>query len=159
LTSQTVSLASMGGCVFYNPTALSSILTHRLIVSDQAIVDPLIWAIFAHEIGHQVHQDTEKARSAVPSQTKELEADRFAGYTLQKLDIPAADLTPFWNMTGDEFGGGVTAANQHGLSSQRTAAFKQGWHLAHWNRAETSGPVADAEQESTAPEDSAGAPK
>lgn len=151
--------ASPGGCVFYNSTAMETILTHRLVVNDQAIVDPLVWAIFAHEIGHQVHRDTEKSRQSVPSETKELEADRFAGYTLEKLQIPAVDLTPFWNMTGDEFGAPVTGRNQHGLSSQRVAAFKQGWHLAEWNRPENSQSVAEAEDESTAPDTSAEAPK
>lgn len=160
---QTVALeqphASPGGCIFYNPKAMEAILTHRLIVNDQAIADPLVWAIFAHEMGHQVHQDTEKSREWVPSQTKELEADRFSGYTLEKLQIPSVDLTPFWNMTGDEFGGAVNGSNQHGLSSQRVAAFKQGWHLAEWNRAENSQSVADAEEESTAPDTSSAAPK
>jgi hypothetical protein len=160
---QTVELeqphASPGGCIFYNPKAMEAILTHRLIVNDQAIADPLVWAIFAHEMGHQVHRDTEKSREWVPSQIKELEADRFSGYTLEKLQIPSVDLTPFWNMTGDEFGGAVNGSNQHGLSSQRVAAFKQGWHLAEWNRAENSQSVADAEEESTAPDTSSAAPK
>lgn len=151
--------ASPGGCIFYNATAMESILAHRLIVNDQAIVDPLVWGIFAHEIGHQVHQDTAKSRQWVPSQTKELEADRFSGYTLEKLQVPAVDLTPFWNMTGDEFGGPVNGQNQHGLSSQRVAAFKQGWRLAEWKRAENSQSVADAGEESTAPDNSSAAPK
>ena len=151
--------ASAGGCVFYNPAAMASILTYRLDVNDKEIADPLVWAIFAHEIGHQIHQDNEKSRRWVPSETKELEADRFAGYTLEKLQIQAADLTPFWNLTGDEFGGPVSAHNQHGLSSQRVAAFKQGWHLAEWNRAENSQSVAEAQEESVAPDSPDSAPK
>lgn len=152
--------AAPGGCIFYNPTALATILEYRLDANDKQVVDPLVWAVFAHEIGHQVHQDNEKSRRWVPTETKELEADRFAGYTLERLEIPATDLTAFWNLTGDEFGGGPVAAhNQHGLSSQRVAAFKQGWHLAEWNRAENSESVADAQQESVAPDNSDAAPK
>jgi hypothetical protein len=150
--------ASPGGCVFYNPAAMTAILTTRLDVKDQQMVDPLVWAIFAHEIGHQFHQDTDECRKRVPGETKELEADRFAGYTLEKLKIPAADLTAYWSLTGDDFGGPVSTRNQHGLSSQRVAAFKQGWHLAEWNRAEDSQSVAEAEEEPVAPDDSESAP-
>jgi len=152
--------AGPGGCILYNSAALATILVYRLDVNDKSSVDPIVWAVFAHEIGHQVHQDNEKSRRWVPSETKELEADRFAGYTLEKLQIPATDLTAFWNLTGDEFGGGqVSTRNQHGLSSQRVAAFKQGWHLAEWKRAENSDSVAAAQEEAVAPDSPDAAPK
>ena len=151
--------ASTGGCVFYNTAAMAAIMTNRLDVNDTEVVDPLVWAIFAHEIGHQYHHDTGSEREATPSATKELEADRFAGYTLEKLKIRATDLSPYWNLTGDEFGAGVSAHNQHGSSAQRVAAFKQGWNLAEWNRPENSQSVAEAEAESVAPDTADGAPK
>ena len=151
--------ASPGGCVFYNRTAMASIMTRRLGVQDQNVVDNLEWAIFAHEIGHQVHHDNEPIRDAVPSATKELEADRFAGYTLEKLQLRATDLSPYWSLTGDEFAHGVTAQNEHGSSAQRLAAFKQGWNLAEWNRPEGSMSVLEAQNETTAPDNADGAPK
>ncbi len=151
--------ASPGGCVFYNPRAMAAIMTFRLGVQDTGVVDPLVWAIFAHEIGHQVHRDTEPVRESVPSETKELEADRFAGYTLEKLKIRATELSPYWSLTGDEFGGGANARNAHGSSGQRLAAFKQGWNLAEWNRPEGSVSTAEAQDESVAPDSADGAPK
>jgi hypothetical protein len=151
--------AATGGCVFYNAQAMAMILTSRLNVRDTSMVDPLVWAIFAHEMGHQYHRDTDSTRASVPTEIKELEADRFAGYTLEKLNIRATDLTPYWNLTGDEFGGGGSSANRHGTSAERVAAFKQGWHLAEWNRPEDSGSVLEAQNEAVAPEDSEAAPK
>jgi hypothetical protein len=160
---QTISLeqphASPGGCIFYNPVATAAILAFRLDVKNEEIVDPLVWAIFAHEIGHQYHHDTEPMRKSVASETMELEADRFSGYTLEKLGIRATDLTPYWNLTGDEFGGGSASPDRHGVSAQRVAAFKEGWHLAEWNRPESSGSVTEAEAESVAPDSPDAAPK
>jgi hypothetical protein len=151
--------ASTGGCVFYNSAAMAALLTYRFGVNDREAADPLVWAIFAHEVGHQVHRDTDASRSQAPSETKELEADRFAGYTLEKLGIRATDLTPYWNLTGDEFGGGTTNRNRHGSSAQRTAAFKQGWHLAEWNQPEDSQAVVEADEQATAPDDPDAAPQ
>ncbi len=143
-----------GGCIFYNPAALAMLLGLRLNLNDPNVLTPMLYAIFAHEVGHEVHQDFAASRTAVPNQIKELEADRFAGYTMQKLDVPATGLAPYWSMTGDEFGIGAS----HGTSEQRVAAFKEGWHEAEWNRAENSMSVTSATQESIAPEDSSAAP-
>jgi len=152
--------ATPGGCVFYNRAALAAILAGRLDVQDNTeVIDPLEWAIFAHEIGHQVHQDNERVRDSVPSAIKELEADRFAGYTLARLKIRGTELSPYWSLTGDEFGGGANSRNAHGSSGQRLAAFKQGWNLAEWNRPEGSGSVAEAQNEAVAPDSADGAPK
>jgi hypothetical protein len=150
--------ASTGGCVFYNTSVMAAIMNNRLDVTDTKVVNPLIWAIFAHEIGHQYHHDTQTEREGVPSEIKELEADRFAGYTLEKLKIRATDLSPYWNLTGDEFSAGVSAHNRHGSSAQRVAAFKQGWNLAEWDRPENSQSVTEAGSESVAPDSSDGAP-
>jgi predicted metalloprotease len=160
---QTVALeqphASAGGCIFYNMTAMNMLMALRLDVNDPNAAAPMLWAIFAHEAGHEYHRDSEASRADVPIEIKELEADRFAGYTLEKLQIRATDLTPFWTMTGDEYGGGANATNQHGSSAQRVAAFKQGWNLAEWNRAEDSQSVQDALNESVAPDSPDSAPK
>jgi len=149
--------AMAGGCVFYNTAVMASLVSMRLDVNDPEVVEPLLWAIFAHEVGHEVHRDFASSRTAVPVETKELEADRFAGYTLEKLKIRATDLTPYWTLTGDEFGSGP--GYKHGSSAQRVAAFKQGWHLAEWNRPEESQAVQNALEESVAPEESDAAPK
>jgi hypothetical protein len=146
--------ANAGGCIFYNTAALAVLLGQRLDLNDPAVFTPMIYAIFAHEVGHEVHRDFDPSRAAVPNQIKELEADRFAGYTLKKLDVPATGLAPYWSMTGDEFGIGAS----HGSSAQRVGAFKEGWHEAEWNRAENSKSVTAATQEAIAPEDSSAAP-
>jgi hypothetical protein len=146
--------ANTGGCIFYNSDALTVLLGQRLDLNDPEILTPMIYAIFAHEVGHEFHRDFDPSRAAVPNQIKELEADRFAGYTMKKLDVPATGLSPYWSMTGDEFGIGAS----HGSSAQRVAAFKEGWHEAEWNRTETSMSVTAATQESIAPEDSSAAP-
>jgi hypothetical protein len=147
--------ASPGGCIFYNRHALRKLMTARLGVNSHQPANALVWAIFAHEIGHQVHGDLLGVRAAVSNETKELEADRFAGYTLEKLGIEVTNLAPFWNMTGDEFG---HDRYSHGSSSLRTAAFIQGWHLAEWNRAEDSEPVTASREEAVAPDSPDGAP-
>jgi hypothetical protein len=143
-----------GGCIFYNPAGLAMLLGMRLNLNDPNVVTPMLYAIFAHEVGHELHLDFDASRATVPDQIKELEADRFAGYTMKKLDVPATGLSPYWSMTGDEFGAGVS----HGSSAQRVAAFKEGWHEAEWNRAENSQSVTAATEESIAPEDSTAAP-
>jgi hypothetical protein len=140
-----------GGCIFYNEAGLTMLLGMRLNLTDANVLTPMLYAIFAHEVGHEFHGDFDESRAAVPNQTKELEADRFAGYTMQKLNVPATGLTPYWGMTGDEFGVGAS----HGTSGQRIAAFKEGWHEAKWNRPENSESAATAAtDESVAPDDS-----
>ncbi|MBF6559664.1 MAG: hypothetical protein IVW56_05165 [Candidatus Binataceae bacterium] len=141
--------ARPGGCIFYNSAEVVDLIGGRLDVRDANVVEPMLYAIFAHEVGHEDHGDFDPARAAVSNQTKELEADRFAGYTMRKLGVPATGLAPYWSMTGDEFGRGTS----HGTSTQRVDAFKEGWHLAQWNRTEDSQPVATAGQESVAPDD------
>jgi hypothetical protein len=149
--------AALGGCIFYNRQALATVMVGRLDVNDPKVVTPLLWAIMAHEAGHEMHHDFGSSRASVAAQDKELEADRFAGYTLEKLGIPATDLTPFWTMAGDEFGAG--GGYKHGSSAERVAAFKQGWHLAEWNRAENSVSVRSALDEPVAPDNPESAPQ
>ncbi|HEX4210282.1 MAG TPA: hypothetical protein VHY56_07815 [Candidatus Binataceae bacterium] len=154
--------AAAGGCIFYNRAALLALLGGRMQVSDAQIAGPLLYTIFAHEVGHELHQDLAPSRAGVPNRVKELEADRFAGFTMQKLEIPAAGLAPYWSMAGDEFGSGAA----HGSSGQRVDAFRQGWELAEWNRPESSGAVRtggtengdSAKPAAVAPDEPAGAP-
>lgn len=152
--------AAAGGCIFYNVTAMSMLMSMRLDVNDPNAVAPMMWAIFAHEAGHEYHHDSDASRADVPVEIKELEADRFAGYTLEKLKIRATDLTPFWTMTGDDYAGGAAATgNRHGSSEQRVAAFKQGWNMAEWDRPEDSKSVEDALNEPVAPDSPDSSPK
>ncbi len=146
--------ALAGGCIFYNETALLGLLGGRLDMRDPKELKPMLYAIFAHEVGHEYHRDFSAARAATPNRIKELEADRFAGYTLEELNIPASGLAPYWSLAGDEFGSGP----KHGASGERVAAFREGWELAKWDRPEDSRPVTSANEEPVAPEDSAGAP-
>lgn len=146
--------AMPGGCIFYNQATLAALLGQRLDLRDPHEVKPLLYAIFAHEVGHEYHRDFSAARAATPSRIKELEADRFAGYTLEELNVPANGLAPYWSLAGDEFGAGP----RHGTSTQRVAAFREGWNLAKWDRPEDSQPVTAATNEPVAPEDSSGAP-
>lgn len=155
--------AAAGGCIFYNRGALAALMGNRMQVNDSQIAGPLLYAILAHEVGHEMHHDLDPSRANVPVQVKELEADRFAGYTMQKLDVPAGGLAPYWSMAGDEFGSGGPS---HGSSGQRVDAFRQGWESAEWNRPESSGAVPASASEtgdaadsaSVAPDETAGAP-
>lgn len=149
--------AAPGGCIFYNTRGMAALMAGRLDVNDVGVVGPLLWAIFAHEVGHEVHDDFDRARASTPIETRELEADRFAGYTLEKLNIRATNLTPYWTMTGDEFG--AAAGDRHGSSAQRVAAFKEGWRLAEWNQSENSTPVSAALDDPVAPDSPDAAPQ
>lgn len=128
--------ARPGGCVLYNPAYLN-LLMQRLMIRDSAIADAMLYAIMAHEAGHEMHGDFGPQRAQVSSQTKELEADRFAGYTMERLNIGLDNITPYYSLAGDEFNGGQTAAGtEHGVSTRRTAALRKGWDLAQWNQPE-----------------------
>ena len=130
--------ARPGGCIFYNPAYLNLLLRH-LLVQDPETVEPLLYAIMAHEVGHEMHDDFSAARADVSKQTRELQADRFAGYTLQRLNIGLDNITPYYSLAGDEFSGArPQAASSHGDSKRRTDALKKGWDLAEWNQPEDS---------------------
>jgi hypothetical protein len=126
--------ARPGGCIFYNPVYLNLLMRH-LLVQDSSMVEPLVYAIMAHEVGHEMHDDFSAARADISTQTKELQADRFAGYTLQHLNIGLDNITPYYSLAGDEFSG---TASSHGDSMRGTAALKNGWDLAEWNQPEDS---------------------
>ena len=82
---------------------------------------------------------TSSARRAnVPLEQKELEADRFAGYTLWRLNVKrfdAADTERYYQAVGDDY---VGAQDSHGTGAQRTTAFQEGWDLARTGAREDS---------------------
>lgn len=126
--------ANSEGCIFYNRAFMASFLRGETDRHGQPDTIPMIYAAMAHEVGHLAHGDFSPARVKTPSVTKELDADRFAGYTLSRLGVPRDNITPFYSMGGDEFSG----IHDHGFSSQRIAAFNLGWQNAEWNRPENS---------------------
>jgi hypothetical protein len=127
--------AMQGGCIFYNPVSVDVLLVGVMSIREQSAANAMLYAIMAHEVGHEMHHDFDPERANIPGQTKELEADRFAGYTLQRLDIALPDdITPYYSLVGDEFWS--SKSHTHGYSGQRTAALKRGYELAEWGQAE-----------------------
>lgn len=121
---------SRAGCIFYNPVFMEVFLRGETDEHGEPDKTSMIYAIMAHELGHIEHHDYE--RTSVSSVDKELEADRFSGYTLERLGIARDNITPFYSMGGDEFSG----VHDHGFSNERIAAFNKGWKAAEWNRSE-----------------------
>ena len=117
---------SRAGCIFYNPTFMEVFLRGETDEHGEPDKTSMIYAIMAHELGHIEHHDY--ARTDVSSVDKELEADRFSGYTLSRMGISRDNITPFYSMGGDEFSG----VHDHGFSNQRIAAFDTGWKRAEW---------------------------
>lgn len=122
--------ASTGGCIFYNRQFLNNLLGNWMKIDDQDAVRPMLYAIFAHELGHLTHGDLDPGQSNVPVKNKELAADHFAGYSLARLGIRRLDseeVTRYYQMTGDDF---VGHASGHGNGAERIAAFQDGWNRA-----------------------------
>jgi hypothetical protein len=97
-------------------------------VQNPETVRPMLYAILAHEMGHQLHGDTEPG--ATPAHERELSADRFAGYSLERLGIRRLDrteVTAYYQLTGDDFTGGD---GSHGSGAERAAAFEDWWQRA-----------------------------
>lgn len=140
---------SRAGCIFYNPAFMEVFL--RGETDEHGVPDKtsMLYAIMAHELGHIEHHDYERNVSSV---TKELGADRFSGYTLERLGIARGNITPFYSLGGDEFSG----VHDHGFSNERIAAFNQGWKAAEWNQAEDGGAAARNAANNAVSEDSSG---
>jgi hypothetical protein len=122
--------ARNGGCLFYNQQFLDSLLQQWMRIDDPDAVKPMLYAIFAHEIGHLAHGDFDPANDNVPVKNKELAADQFAGYSLQRMGLRRLDpveVTRYYQLTGDDF---VGHASGHGNGEERTTAFQDGWHRA-----------------------------
>jgi hypothetical protein len=130
--------ASTGNCIFYN-TEFQEMLTSRWMgITDDDQLRPILYAIYAHELGHIIHGDLTARRANVPLQQKELEADRFAGYTLWRLNVKrfdAADTEHYYQAVGDDYVGGQ---GSHGTGAQRVTAFQEGWDLARTGAREDS---------------------
>lgn len=119
-----------GGCIFYNQQFLDALFQRWMRIDDPDAVRPMLYAIFAHEIGHLAHSDFDPGNANVPARNKELAADQFAGYSLERMGIRRLDpveVTRYYQLTGDDF---VGAPSGHGSGDERTAAFQNGWHRA-----------------------------
>jgi len=127
--------ARPGGCIFYHPQVMSGLLNGWMNIKEARDIKPMIYAIFAHEVGHEVHRDFDSGRVNLPGAQRELEADRFAGYTMSFLRIQPDDIVTYYALTGDDFTGGHES---HGTSDQRTNAFEHGWKLAEAGSSEQS---------------------
>jgi len=125
--------AATGGCIFYNESALKSLLGNWMGVKDSGDVRPMLYAIFAHEFGHLEHGDVDSApTSRSDSRERELNADRFAGYTLGRLGLARLDpeqVNNYYRAVGDDYVG-AGQNGDHGTSAQRTTALEDGWHRA-----------------------------
>jgi hypothetical protein len=122
--------ARNGGCIFYNEQFLDSLLKQWMRIDDPDAVRPMLYAIFAHETGHLAHGDFDPASESVPVKNKELAADQFAGYSLERMGLrrlDPAEVTQYYQLTGDDF---VGHESGHGNGEERTTAFQDGWHRA-----------------------------
>jgi len=131
--------ASTGGCIFYNSEFQEMLTSRWMGITDDDQLRPILYAIYAHELGHIIHGDLSAKRANVPLEQKELEADRFAGYTLWRLNVKrfdAADTEHYYQAVGDDY---VGAHSSHGTGLQRTTAFQEGWDLARTGAREDSG--------------------
>jgi hypothetical protein len=137
-----------GGCVFYNPEFMRLLFRQMMIpTNNTGLSVSILEAVMAHEIGHEVHDDFGADRSGVPGQTKELEADRFAGYTLERLNIALDSITPYYALVGDEFTGSESVPQaRHGGSSQRIGALKHGADLARMRLPENYSAPTESDQ-------------
>ncbi len=133
--AQTSPHARPGGCIFYNSDELNNLLQHWMALPRSSLAEPMLYAIFAHELGHLAHGDFSEERAEVDPMTRELEADRFAGYTLSRLNVSVDDLTGYYRLTGDDFSG---IRHDHGDSGQRAEAFTVGWRRAELGLIEQS---------------------
>lgn len=122
--------ANSKGCIFYNRQFLAALLDNWMNIHSSDTISPMLYAIFAHEEGHLQHDDFDPINAGVPLRSKELAADQFAGYTMERLGIRRLDpdeITKYYQLTGDDF---VGAHSSHGTGEERAAAFQDGWHRA-----------------------------
>jgi len=122
--------AHSGGCIFYNQQFLDGLFQQWMRIDDPDAVRPMLYAIFAHELGHLAHGDFDSGSDNVPIKNKELSADQFAGYSLERMGLRRLDpveVTRYYQLTGDDF---VGHSSGHGNGDERTTAFQDGWHRA-----------------------------
>jgi|HubBroStandDraft_1064217.scaffolds.fasta_scaffold106322_2 hypothetical protein len=131
--------ANSGGCIFYNREFLASLMGNWMKIDDPSTAQPMLYAIFAHELGHLSHDDFSARNQGASTKSRELAADQFAGYTVERLGVRRLDpdeVTKYYQLTGDDFTGG---SSDHGTGNERTNAFLDGWHRAEVGLSETSG--------------------
>jgi hypothetical protein len=124
--------ASTGGCIFYNPAFLASLLGNWMDMQNGQDRSPMLYAIFAHELGHQIHGDVNGENPRLSRKQRELAADQFAGYTVQRMGFRRLfpeEITKYYQLTGDDFIG-AGPSGDHGSGEERTTAFLDGWHRA-----------------------------
>ncbi len=124
--------ASTGGCIFYNPTFLASLLGNWMDIQKGQDRSPMLYAIFAHELGHQIHGDVNGENPGLSRKQRELAADQFAGYTVERMGFRRMfpeEITKYYQLTGDDFIG-TGPSGDHGTGAERTTAFLDGWHRA-----------------------------
>lgn len=131
----TVAHSRPPGCVFYSLPGMAGILIPWMNIQDNKAMEAVLYAVFAHEVGHLMHHDFDRERLALDAVRRELEADQFAGYTLSRLNIRAENISDYYRLTGDDFAG---ASHSHGDSGQRAAAFMAGWRRAELGLTEQS---------------------
>ncbi len=103
--------ARNGGCIFYNQQFLDTLFQQWMRIDDPDAVKPMLYAIFAHEIGHLAHGDFDPNSQSVPIKNKELAADQFAGYSLERMGLRRLDpveVTRYYQLTGDDFVGAAS---------------------------------------------------
>ncbi|MGH7814114.1 MAG: hypothetical protein ACREQI_08950 [Candidatus Binataceae bacterium] len=134
--------ARAGGCIFYNEQYLNTLLKQWMDINNPDAMKPMLYAVFAHEMGHLAHGDLDPASAKVPVRNKELAADQFAGYSLERLGIPRLDssqVTWYYQLVGDDFvGAGSAGDSGHGTGAERAAAFNEGWRRAQMGLPEQS---------------------
>ena len=103
--------------LFYNPSWIKQ-------VKISSGTNWTIYSIMAHEIGHHLNAHTLDDKGSTPP--KELEADEFSGFILNKLDASLNDSQLAMKMMGNDLGSAT-----HPPKTQRLAAIKLGWDKAN----------------------------
>ena len=104
--------------ILYNPTWMTALRSS--IATDWSN-----WVILAHEVGHHVafHMDP-----SFPNHAAELQADYFAGFILQKLGAPLAEVQLAMAMVSTD-----AATPTHPARAERVAEVRKGWEAASKN--------------------------
>jgi hypothetical protein len=103
--------------ILYNPKWMEGLKSSTTNWSD--------WVVLAHEVGHHVafHMDP-----SFPNHDAELQADYFAGFILNRLGAPLADVQLAMAMVSSD-----QATTSHPAKALRVAEVKKGWEAAAHN--------------------------
>jgi hypothetical protein len=103
--------------ILYNPQWMEGLKSSTSNWSD--------WVVLAHEVGHHVafHMDP-----SFPNHDAELQADYFAGFILNKLGAPLADVQLAMAMVSTD-----EPTDSHPAKALRVAEVKKGWEAAARN--------------------------